>query len=117
MAKMEILQSKKIVSEIDKLHEFHEWQIYYNRMMTPYLVPFFVIWTIVVIILLYTVFIYFWKEYFSWNISLATIAGLSGAILMMQKVFTDTLEYLKNFTKEFAEVQTMWQFFDTTPQI
>jgi hypothetical protein len=36
---------------------------------------------------------------------------------MMQKVFMNTLDFLKNFTKEFAEVQNMWNFFDTAPQI
>jgi len=36
---------------------------------------------------------------------------------MMQNVFMNTLDFLKNFTKEFAEVQNLWDFFDSTPQI
>jgi hypothetical protein len=36
---------------------------------------------------------------------------------MMQNVFLNTLDFLKNFTKEFAEVENMWNFFDNTPQI
>jgi ABC-type multidrug transport system fused ATPase/permease subunit len=117
MAKQEILQSEKIWIETQKLHKFHEWQILYNKKMSPYLVPFFTIGIIIVIILLFFVFIYFWNLYLKWEVSLGLIAGITGAILMMQNVFLNTLDFLKNFTKEFAEVQNMWNFFDTTPEI
>jgi ABC-type multidrug transport system fused ATPase/permease subunit len=117
MAKQEILQSRKIITEVEKLHELHQWQIWYNRKMSPYLVPFFTIWIVIVIVLLFFIFIYFWDLYFKWEISLGLIAGITGAILMMQNVFLNTLDFLKNFTKEFAEVENMWNFFDNTPQI
>ncbi len=117
MAKNEILQAEKIGSEIKKLHELQEWQIFYNKKMAPYMVPFFALGVIVVIILFYTIFLYFWKLYFAWEISLSLIVWITWAILMMQKVFTNTLDFLKNFTKEFAEIQVLWDFFDSTPQI
>ena len=41
----------------------------------------------------------------------------TGAIIMMQSIFMGTLDFIKNFTKEFAEVQNLWDFFDSTPRI
>lgn len=117
MSKMEILQSKNISNEVKKLHELHEGQIYYNKAMTPYMVPFFSLGIIVIIVLLYVIFVFLGYQYFNGQVSLSLVAALSWAILMMQKVFMSTLDFLKNFTKEFAEVRNMWDFFDYTPQI
>jgi len=117
MSKIEILQSKKIWEEVKKLNELHEWQIVYNQKMAIFLVPFFLVWSFIIAILLFFVFHYFWKLYFSWDISLWYIAGLTWALLMMQSVFFNFLDFLKNFWKDFAEVQVFWDFFDTTPQI
>ena len=117
MSKMEILQSQKIQQEVWKLHELHEWQIYYNKKIAPFMTPFFVLGIVIVIILLYAVFLYFWKMYFLWNMSLWLIASITGAILMMQKVFMNVLDFIKNFSKEFAEVQVLWDFFDSTPEM
>jgi hypothetical protein len=58
MAKNEILQAQKIESEIKKLDELHEGQIYYNKKMAPYMVPFLVLGIIIIIILLYSIFLY-----------------------------------------------------------
>ncbi len=117
MSKMEILQTTKTSQEVEVLHELHEWQIYWNKKMATFLVPFFSIGNIIVLTLLYSLFFYFWDGYFSWEIELASIAALTGAVLMMQKDFIWLLDFLKNFWREFAEVQNMWNFFDTTPQI
>jgi len=117
MAKMEILQSQRINWEIEKLHDLHEWQIYYNKKMAYFLVPFFWLWNLIIVILLFVIFIYFGNLYFSWWVSLGLIAATSWAILMMQKEFINTLDFLKNFWRDFAEIQNMWDFFDSTPQI
>ena len=34
---------------------------------------------------------------------------------MMQRVFLSTLDFFKNFTKEFSEVEVMWDFFQDAP--
>ncbi|NDK10230.1 ABC transporter ATP-binding protein, partial [Candidatus Gracilibacteria bacterium] len=117
MSKIEILQSKKIGEEVKKLNELHEGQIVYNQKMAIFLVPFFLVGSFIIAILLFFVFHYFGKLYFSGDISLGYIAGLTGALLMMQSVFFNFLDFLKNFGKDFAEVQVFWDFFDTTPQI
>jgi hypothetical protein len=36
---------------------------------------------------------------------------------MMQKDFINILDFIKNFVKDFAEVENLWDFFDNTPQI
>ncbi len=36
---------------------------------------------------------------------------------MMQKVFLSTLDFLKNFTKDFSEIENLWDFFDKAPLI
>lgn len=117
MAKVEILQSKKIHKEVQRLHDLHEWQIFYNKKMSPFMVPFFSLWILIVVILFYFVFLYFGDLYFKWDISLWLIAWITGAIIMMQSIFMGTLDFIKNFTKEFAEVQNLWDFFDSTPRI
>ncbi len=117
MAKAEILQSSKIEKEISKIHKLHEWQIYYNGKMAIYLVPFFIIWSLIIMILLFIVFIYFWDLYLEWKIWLALITSLTGSLLMMQTVFLNFLDFLKTFWKDFSEVEVLWDFLDTTPQI
>ncbi|MCH8518347.1 ABC transporter ATP-binding protein/permease [Candidatus Gracilibacteria bacterium] len=117
MSKMEILQTKKIHTEIEELHKLHEGQIYYNKKMSPYLVPFFALGFVITTSLLYVVFMYFGSAYFTGEVSLGMIAALAGTILMMQKVFLTTLDFIKNFSKEFAEIENLWFFFDSTPQI
>lgn len=117
MAKNEILQSKQISNEVSKLKKLHEWQIFYNEKMAVFMVPFFALWIIVVLILLYLIFLFFWKAYYNGDIWLWIIVWLTGAIIMMQKVFMNLLDFIKNFSKEFAEVQVLWDFFDTAPLI
>jgi len=85
--------------------------------MAKFLFLFFSIGSIIILILLFTIFFYFGDRYFSGAISLANLTALTGAILLMQKDFFKLLDFLKEFGKEFAEVQTMWNFFDSTPQI
>ena len=36
---------------------------------------------------------------------------------MMQKVFLSTLDFFKNFTKEFSDLENMWDFFAEAPLI
>ena len=85
--------------------------------MAIFLVPYFVLWIWISGILLFSLFLYFGEKYLSGDINLWVIAGLAGAIMMMQTVFTRSLDFIKNFSKDFAEVQNLWDFFDTTPQI
>ena len=117
MAKMEILQTQQIHKESQKLHTLHEWQIFYNQKMSLYLVPFYALWYIIIAILLFGVFLHFGELYFSEQVSLGVIAALTGSILMMQKDFINILDFIKNFVKDFAEVENLWDFFDNTPQI
>lgn len=115
MSKMEILQTGKIREETHKLHLNHEKQIYYNKKMALYLTPFFSIWNIIVMVLFVVSFYYFSVLYFNDEITLSSIAALSWAIMIMQKDFISSLDFVKNFWKNFAQVQNIWNFFDEAP--
>ena len=116
-SKVEILQSKKIDSELTKLHDFQEKKIYFNKRMSPYLVPFYVIWNLITGIMLFWVYITFWVSYFEWNISLWYITGVTWALLLMNSVLIDFLDFIKNFWRDFPEIQNLWDFFDDAPEI
>ena len=115
LSRVEVLQSKKIKSEIEKLHEFQEKKIYFNKRMSPYLVPFYVIGNVITAIMLFAVYIKFWISYFNWNISLWYITGITWALLLMNSILLDFLDFIKNFWRDFGEIQNLWDFFDEAP--
>ena len=117
MTKYEILQTWKIDTELNKIKNNIEKSIYYNYKMSLPLVWFFVIPDIIIFIILILVFIYFWNLYFSWDISLSVLVWISGSIIFIQKVLSWTMHFFKDVTKNFAEVEKLWDFFDNTPEM
>jgi len=117
MTKHEILQTWKIDTEINKIKYNIDKSIYYNDKMSLPLVWFFVIPDVIVFIVLILVFIYFWNLYFSWDISLSILVWISWSIIFIQKVLSWTMHFIKDITKNFAEVEKLWDFFDNTTEM
>lgn len=57
------------------------------------------------------------KSYFSGQLSLASIVGISVAFGYFEKVLIECITFYKNFTKEISEVNGLWDFFAQTPRM
>lgn len=117
MSKFEILQSNKIDKEIKLLDEYQEKEVYYNKKMSfPLNLVFRIPWLWMDLILLW-VFIYFWNQVFDWNIELSVFVWISWMLILMSKAIWRSVEVYKNFTKDFVEVEKLWELYDTTDKI
>lgn len=117
MSKFEILQSNKIENEIKRLDEFQRKEIAYNQEMSFTMNLIFRIpeWWMDLILLF--VFIYFWSQVFSGTMDLSVFVWISGMLILMKNAITRSIEIYKNFTKDFAEVDKLWELYDNTDKI
>jgi hypothetical protein len=51
------------------------------------------------------------------HIDISVLVGLSGALIIMQRVIYDALLFYIDFTKQFIKVSTLWDIFDKAPEI
>ncbi len=117
MSKFEILQSNKIKKEINNLYNLESWKEECNRKMSTSLIFFFMVPEILMGLSSIVIFLYFWEKYFIWEVKLSLLVWMVSSLIIIQKVLWDTMRALKDFTKEFSEVTTLWDFFDNAPQI
>ena len=117
MSKFEILQSDKIWKEVSKLDMKQEEIRKINMKMALAMNLVFRIpeWWMDIILL--WVFIYFWYQVLSWNISLSVFVWISGMLIIMKRTISRSVDIYKNFTRDFEEVKRMWELFDNTPDI
>ena len=117
MSKFEILQSNKISKEIDILDEYQNKEIYYNQEMSFYMNLVFRIPELWMDLILFVVFIYFWNQVLEWVIGLSVFVWITGMLILMKKAINRSVDVYKNFTKDFIEVDKMWELFDNTSKI
>jgi len=117
MSKNEVLFTNKAKMEIDKLDFYYDKETSNNRKMADYLMPMFELPRIIVTGLLVFVLYYFWGLYLEWNLQISQVVGLSTTFIIMLSAINAWVQFFKNFTKDFTEVEKIWEFFDTTPQI
>ncbi len=117
MNKQEIFQSEKIKNETENLDNYSNKQIFYNKKIANYLSVLFqwpnIIWTIAIIMLLYVL----WNSYLSWNIEISAIVWVSSALILMKWALDKWITFFKDFTKEFVDIEKLWDFFDKAPTI
>ena len=115
MSKFEILQNKKIDSEISGLgwsitNQFNianKRNIYLAYM---YDIPYFVfLWLIIGI--------YAFDYFHIIHIQHSFLIELIGVSLLAQSMLLPYIDVIKDFSKEFMHIEKLWEFMDKTPQI
>jgi len=117
MSKNEILLTNKSAWEIQSLDSYCDKEIFYNKKMANFLMPMFELPRTIITGLIIFVLFYFGNKYFAWELQLSELAWLSTAFVVMLNTINRWVEFFKDFTKDFTEIEKLWNFFDTTPQI
>lgn len=117
MSKNEILFTNKVAWEISALDSYFDKETFYNKKMANYMMPMFELPRMIVTGLIIFTLYYFWNKYFQWELQISEVVWLSTAFIVMLNTINQWVEFFKNFTKDFTEVEKFWSFFDTTPQI
>lgn len=117
MTKNEILQSGTFLFENDiikkqfqRLEDVNKrmatWRFIQNRT-----IPF------AVAILLLLVFAIYGKDVISGNLSISELVWMTSIMLVIQWIIYDFIGFYLIFTKKFINIEKMWDFFDSTPEI
>lgn len=117
MSKNEILQINKIDSELDKIKELWKNFIGFNvtmanwRMLQNRITPF-------IIALWLFVFSYvYWPMVISWKIELSEFVWITSIFLVINSSIMSFIMFYIDLTKDFTDIQKMWDFFENTPEI
>jgi len=117
MSKMEILQTNKINSEIQKIDNLYNIDEKINKDMSVNRTILtrnadFLMW------IFFLVSYYFlWNSYFNQDISLSVIVWFWWSLILMQKSMSESLTTYIQFIKDFVVIEKLWDFFENTPQI
>lgn len=117
MNKQEILQSDKIDHEINILDSYKNKEIYYNKKLSVFLQPLFEWPNVILSLVILCLFIYLWNSYFNWDITISAIVWIVSALIIMKTAVEKWIDFFKNFTKEFTDIEKIWDFFDNSPNI
>lgn len=50
-------------------------------------------------------------------LSAADVAGLLALFVVFESFLFDSVEFYKNFTKDFSDIEKIWEMFDNAPEI
>ncbi len=117
MNKQEIMQSDKIDKETNNIYEICNNLSEINKKMwkdRQFLKRTAPLWMSIIII---TIFWYLWNQVLLWEISLSVIVWLTWILIIMQRSISDFISFYVRITKDFVDIEKLWDFFDTTPQM
>jgi ABC-type multidrug transport system fused ATPase/permease subunit len=70
---------------------------------------------LLIILSLVIVYYIFWLKVLSWDINISVLVWLTGSIIVIQRIVTESIFSYIDFTKEFIKVETLWETFDDAP--
>ena len=113
MSKFEILQNKKIHHEIEVLNSWNDEMEKANYQLHKYLFPMYVLPDIVFFIIVSWVLLVL----FYLSVDFASILWIFLVLSMFSRTLSTSVDFFKNMTKDFHEVEHMWEFFDNAPKM
>ncbi|MDD3646626.1 MAG: ABC transporter ATP-binding protein [Candidatus Gracilibacteria bacterium] len=117
MSKMEVLQTGRINSEMIGIYENAEGISYISKEMSTYRIIMKRSSQFGIAILILLSFWYLGNGVFDGKIKISILVGLTGTLIIMQKSISEFISFYVEFTKQFVNVEKLWDFFDTTPEI
>ncbi len=117
MSKNEILQTDRIQSEIEKIEKYSNEMSKINldmsngRTIQNRIIPFFIS------ISLFVFVSFFWKVVVSGEMSLSQFVWITSIFLVVNSAIFNFIVFYLNLTKEFIDIEKLWDFFENTPQL
>lgn len=117
MSKNEILQTDRINSEIEKIEKYSNDMSKINldmsngRTIQNRIMPFFIS------ISLFVFVSFFWKLVVSWNMSISQFVWITSIFLVVNSAIGNFIVFYLNLTKEFIDIEKLWDFFENTPTL
>lgn len=117
MSKIEILQNNQMDTRAKELYKIHE-DIESADEKVAYSL-FFIFNIPRVFLALARIWILYFIGYktFSWEFTLVDFTLAMTILLMFETFLLDSIEFYKNFTKEFSTIESLWELVDNWPQI
>ncbi len=117
MSKNELLQNNSLPTENKNIQELYKKDVRINKDM----------WTLRTLLIrnsgfglaifLLLIYYFLWFRFLEGKIEISVLVWLSGALIIMQRVIQEALFVYIDFTKHFIKVSTLWEVFDTAPEI
>lgn len=117
MSKIEIMQSSKTQTEIQRVNDISDDIIEINKEMATRVHFCYSISESSVIWAKIGILLYVWLWVFEGVFSLAFFVWLFGVMALMESTITQSMKFFRNFTRNFTVIEALWNFFDTTPEI
>ncbi len=113
MSKFDILQNKKNAHEIWILNSWTDEADRANEKLHKYLFPMYVLPDVVFfLIVTWVLWILFYL-----SVDFASILWIFLVLSMFNRTLSTSVDFFKNMTKDFHEVEHMWEFFDNAPKM
>ena len=117
MNKYEILQSGEKTQELQWLNSFTQKMNIANQKMKDPIHRFFALPEGFVSLSQFLVVIYLWGNIFLWVESLSTLVWLFGVFTLLWSAISNSMDFFREFTKQFTMIEYMRDFFDTHPTV
>lgn len=117
MSKNEILQTDRISSEIEKIENYSKEMSQINldmsngRTIQNRIMPFFIS------ISLFVFVSFFWKFVVSGDMTLSQFVWITSIFLVINSAISNFIVFYLNLTKEFIDIEKLWDFFENTPTL
>lgn len=117
MSKNEVLQTNRFDSEMQKLFNISYGLVGINKKMSNARMWLRRFMPFTMNLFLVGIFFIFWMEVLAWNMLMSQVVWMTGAIIIIQSILTNFLGFYVNVSKNFIDIQKLWDFFDTTPEM
>lgn len=117
MSKNEILQTDRISSEIEKIENYSKEMSQINldmsngRTIQNRIMPFFIS------ISLFVFVSFFWRFVVSGDMTLSQFVWITSIFLVVNSAISNFIVFYLNLTKEFIDIEKLWDFFENTPTL
>lgn len=114
MSKFEILQSNKIEKEVQELWEFMKKNYFINIKVARYLHPYYRLPEFLLSVGKLSICYFLGKEVIDGTIDFSVFVGILTSLILMDSALNRLLTLYKDFTKEFPNIERLWDFFDNS---
>ncbi len=115
MSRNEILQSSRVEDEVDWLLQILEEERQPNFGINRALFWVFNLVRIAITCVKIALLVFIIHEWVNWSLSVADVAGLLALFTVFEGFITNSVEFYKNFTKDFSDIEKLWDTFDNAP--
>lgn len=117
MAKNEILQNNTMQYELDWILQSISLVAELNNNINRSLYMIFNLVRVFAVMIRFAILMIVWYGVFSHAFSLIDFVTIMAMIIVFENFLFDSTEFYKNFTKDFSEIEKLWETLDDAPQM